>query len=47
LKLYYKNGYDCLNTVTIRKDFKPEEYFVTSEEVLGHKLVVKDHKTDF
>ncbi len=25
-----------------------EDYFVTSEEVvLGHKLVVKDHKTDF
>ena len=45
MKLYYKNGYDCLNTVTIRKDFKPEEYVVTSvEEVLGHRLVVKDYK---
>ena len=45
LNLYYKNGYDCLNTVTIRKDFKPEEYVVTSEEeVLGHKLVVKEYK---
>ena len=45
MKLYYKNGYDCLNTVTIRKDFKPEEYVVTSvEAVFGRRLVVKDYR---
>ena len=28
LKLYHKNGYNCLNTVTIRKDFEPDNFEV-------------------
>lgn len=26
IRLYRKLGYDCLNTVTLRKDFHPEEF---------------------
>lgn len=26
IKLYHKIGYDCLNTITVRKDFHPEQY---------------------
>lgn len=44
LRLYCRNGYNCLNTITIRKDFKPEEYIVTSEEsILGHSFEIKDY----
>ena len=44
LKLYCRNGYDCLNTITIRKDFKPENYVVTSEEeILEHEFKIKDY----
>lgn len=28
MKLYRKNGYNCLNTVTIRKDFEPDNFEV-------------------
>ena len=44
LKLYRRNGYDCLNTVTIRKDFKPKEYrTIGQEKILGHTFDVKDY----
>lgn len=26
IKLYHRIGYDCLNTITVRKDFHPERY---------------------
>lgn len=44
LRLYSRNGYDCLNTITIRKDFQPEEYkTIGNEKILGHDFVVKDY----
>ncbi len=44
LKLYVRNGYNCLNTITIRKDFQPQEYVVTgTETILGHIFEVKDY----
>ena len=44
LKLYRRNGYDCLNTITIRKDFKAEEYrTIGQEKILGHTFDVKDY----
>lgn len=43
LRLYCRNGYNILNTITIRKDFKPEEYKVKSREtILGHSFEIKD-----
>ncbi len=42
LKLYHKNGYNCLNTVTIRKDFHPENFDVVREdELLGYRMEVR------
>ena len=32
IRLYHKIGYDCLNTLTIRKDFKNEKQEVISKE---------------
>ena len=32
IRLYHKIGYDCLNTLTIRKDFKDEKQEVISKE---------------
>ena len=32
LRLYRRIGYDCLNTVTIRKDFRPENCETVSHE---------------
>ncbi len=32
LRLYRRIGYDCLNTLTIRKDFRPEKYETVSKE---------------
>ena len=29
---YRKLGYDCLNTITVRKDFKPEKFEILREE---------------
>ena len=44
LKLYYKHGYDCLNTITIRKDFKPDEYKIMQKENLfGYEFEVKEY----
>ena len=47
MKLYCRNGYDCLNTITIRKDFKPDDFEVISREtILGHDLEVKKYIGD-
>lgn len=36
MKLYHRLGYNCLNTVTLRKDFQPENFeVICSEELLG------------
>ena len=43
LKLYYRKGYNILNTITVRKDFSPEKYKTTgTETVFGHTFEVKD-----
>lgn len=47
MKLYCRNGYDCLSTITIRKDFKPDDFEVISREtILGHDLEVKKYIGD-
>lgn len=47
LKLYCRNGYNCLNTITIRKDFKSDDFEVISKEtILGHDLEVKKYIGD-
>lgn len=35
LRLYHRLGYDCMNTVTIRKDFEPEQLDTIREEQLN------------
>lgn len=45
LNLYYRNGYDCLNTITIRKDFKKENFEKLSTVVVdGKELEIKKLK---
>lgn len=45
IHLYRRLGYDCLNTVTIRKDFPSYEYDVKSREnVLGLDFEVRTDK---
>ena len=34
IRLYQKLGYTCLNTVTVRKDFQPENYETIDTETL-------------
>ena len=44
IKLYRKLGYDCLNTITIRKDFDKDKYNVKSQETIaGMDFVIKDN----
>lgn len=44
LKLYHRLGYDCLNTLTVRKDFKPENFDCVSKEIVsGHELVIRKY----
>ena len=44
MKLYHRLGYHCLNTVTLRKDFQPENFeVIRSEEFLGYPLEVKKY----
>lgn len=41
-KLYRRNGYDCLNTVTLRKDFQPQEYkTLRTETLFDHSFEIK------
>lgn len=45
IQLYQKNGYDCLNTITIRKDFKPEKYETFSKEkIMNMEFEVRKYK---
>ena len=42
LRLYRRTGFDCLNTVTLRRDFHPEEFeTVRTDELLGHSFAVR------
>ena len=44
IKLYHRLGYNCLNTVTLRKDFQPENFeVIRDEEILGYPLEVKKY----
>ena len=44
MKLYHRLGYNCLNTVTLRKDFQPENYeVIRNEDLLGYPLEVKKY----
>lgn len=43
LRLYHRQGYDILNTITVRKDFEPEKYRkIGQETVFGHTFQVKN-----
>lgn len=45
IRLYRRLGYDCLNTVTIRKDFPGYEYEVVREEqVCGERFEIRRDK---
>ena len=45
LRLYQRIGYNCLNTITIRKDFHPEKYdTVSSEKIMEMDFEVKRYK---
>lgn len=42
LKLYHKNGYTCLNTVTVRKDFEPDNFEVIEKNnIAGFDFEIK------
>ncbi len=42
IRLYRRIGYDCLNTITIRKDFHPEKHeVIRSERIYDQDFVVK------
>ena len=44
IRLYCRIGYDCLNTITIRKDFRPEKYRTTrNETIYGQSFSVKQN----
>lgn len=47
IRLYRKIGYNCLNTITIRKDFHPEKYeTIRNESIHNLDFTIKKEKTD-
>ena len=45
IRLYRKLGYDCLNTITIRKDFPGYEYdVVRKEKIHGMEFEIRKDK---
>lgn len=45
IRLYRRLGYDCLNTITVRKDFKPENHeTIRREQVYGLGFEIKRYK---
>ena len=45
IKLYQKLGYNCLNTITIRKDFDEQKYeTIRKEKIMDLDFVVKGNK---
>ena len=48
IRLYGKLGYTCLNTVSIRKDFRPERYeTIGTEKLLDMEFEVRKRKENF
>ena len=44
IRLYQRIGYNCLNTITIRKDFRPETCeTVSRENITGAEFKIKQH----
>ena len=45
IRLYHSIGYDCLNTITVRKDFKPEKCeIIDNESIMDLNFDVKKYK---
>lgn len=45
IKLYNEIGYNCLNTITIRKDFNEEDFEVVQvEDIAGYDFEIRRHK---
>lgn len=45
IRLYYKMGYDCLNTITVRKDFIPENHeVIRNETIYGQMYDIKKYR---
>ena len=45
IRLYQRIGYNCLNTITIRKDFHPEKCeTISNERIMGMDFDVKRYK---
>lgn len=45
VRLYKRLGYDCLNTITVRKDFPGYEYdVVRSEQIYGETFEIRKEK---
>ena len=45
IRLYQRIGYNCLNTITIRKDFHPETFeIINKEKIMDADFVVKRYK---
>lgn len=45
MKLYKNLGYNCLNTITIRKDFNEDDFEVIQmEKISGHEFDIKRYK---
>ena len=45
IRLYQRIGYNCLNTITIRKDFRPETCeTVSRENITGAEFEIKQYK---
>lgn len=45
MKLYKNLGYDCLNTITIRKDFNEDDFeIIQMENIAGHEFRIKRYK---
>ncbi|MFM1541806.1 GNAT family N-acetyltransferase [Helcococcus ovis] len=45
MRLYNKLGYDCLNTITIRKDFNEDDFdIIKREKIDGYNFNIKKYK---
>ncbi|MFM1565261.1 hypothetical protein [Helcococcus ovis] len=45
MRLYNKLGYDCLNTITIRKDFNEDDFdIIKAEKIDGYNFNIKKYK---
>lgn len=45
IRLYYRMGYDCLNTITVRKDFAPKNHeVIRTESIYDQEFEIKRYK---